>query len=36
MISVELTNRAEIVKLLDQIPNAYNSKAVRGLIKYAV
>jgi HK97 gp10 family phage protein len=36
MISVELTNRAEIVKLLDQIPNAYNSKAVRSLIKHSV
>jgi len=36
MISIELTNREEIVRLLDQIPNAYNSKAVRKLIKYAV
>lgn len=35
-ISIELTNRDEIVKLLDQIPKAFNSKAVRELIKRSV
>ncbi len=35
-VSIELTNKKEILQLLDKLPRAFESKAVRKLIKYAV
>jgi len=35
-VTIELTNKAEILQLLDRLPRAFESKAVRKLIKYAV
>jgi HK97 gp10 family phage protein len=35
-ISIELTNRAELIKLMDKLPRVYESKLVRKLIKYAI
>jgi HK97 gp10 family phage protein len=35
-VSIELTNKKEIIQLLDKLPRAFESKAVRKLIKYAI
>jgi len=35
-VSIELTNKREIIQLLDKLPRAFESKAVRKLIKYSV
>lgn len=36
MISVELTNKAEILQLMNRLPRIYESKVVRKFLKYAV
>jgi HK97 gp10 family phage protein len=36
MISVELTNKKEILQLMSRLPRVYESKVVRKFLKYAV